>query len=53
MLRTSLYCLLSICQCKSFSQTKQQVFQIKDGVKKFLKTDAFELLQDLKVDNKL
>jgi hypothetical protein len=53
MLRTPLYCLLTVCQCKLFSDTKQQVFKIKDGVKKFLKTDAYELLEDMKVVKQL
>jgi hypothetical protein len=29
------------------------VFRIKDGVKKFLKTDAYELLEEMKVVNQL
>jgi hypothetical protein len=36
MLRTPLYCLLTVCQCK-----------------KFLKTDAYELLEDMKVVKQL
>ena len=53
MLRTPLYCLMSVCQSKSFCDKKQQVIQIKDGIKKYLKTDAYELLKELKVIDKL
>ncbi len=49
MLRTSLYCLLSVVQCKAFSENYEQIGHIKDGILKYLRTDAYELLKNSKV----
>lgn len=45
MLRTSLYCLLAVSRCQHFSDSKEEYQAIEEGVLRYLKNDAFELLE--------
>ena len=47
MLRTSLYCLLSIVASFEFSDELQQVEDVKNGLIKYLRKDAYQLLEQI------
>lgn len=53
MLRTPLYCLLAICQCRDFFEDQRGVKALKKGAEKFMKTDSIALLERLNLDKKL
>lgn len=53
MLRLPLYALLSILQCKDFTETKTQIEDIKEGIQKFLVYDSSEILDHLQVKESL
>lgn len=49
MLRTTLYCLLAVSRCRHFSDSKEEYQAIEEGVLRYLKTDAFELLEQMEM----
>lgn len=49
MLRAPIFSLLAVCQCKEFADKEKQVETVKNGIIRYLKTDAYEILEQMDV----
>ena len=52
MVRTPVYCLLSICQMREFFPDQKLVDALKDGIQLFLRNDNWEIFEHLRMENK-
>lgn len=52
MLRTPIYSMLAIAQCRDFFPQRDLVDQMKGGLHKFLKTDNWDMFEALDIDGK-
>ena len=47
MLRAPCFSLLSVSQCVEFANNLDEVLKIKEGIQRYLRSDAYELLEHI------